>query len=270
MSATTPTWQDRLETAVWYGYTGLVVFFLSIPVLAIVIASFYEGQLFALPYEFSVKWYRVILSASGVHSAIITTLITAVPVVIFSTIIGTAAALGYTRHQFAGRKYFKIFALLPIFFPLILLGLSMSMWFNINGLGTGIIPTIIGETVWISPVVMFVVSLRALSIDPNLEAAAKDLGAGQITVYKDVVIPPILDGIISGAIFAFVLSWNNYYIASYLLGPNNSITTWIHGQVGFSFAPLVPAVAAIILYISTILVGIAFLMLRRRGTFGDS
>ena len=257
MSTLTPTWKDRLETVLWYGYTGLIAFFLALPVLAIIIASFYEGQIFALPYEFSLKWYEAVLTSSGVRSAVITTLLTSLPVMVLSTVIGTAAALGYTRYDFTGKEYFKIFALLPIFFPLILLGLGMSMWFHLTGLGTGLVPTIIGQTVWISPIVMFVVSLRALSIDPNIEDAAKDLGAGQVTMYKDVILPPILDGVIAGAIFAFVLSWNNYYIASYLLGPNNSITTWIHGQLGFSFAPLVPAVASVIFYVSTLLVVIA-------------
>lgn len=266
MSTNTQSLSDRLETAVWYGYTSLVVLFLAIPILAIVVASFYAGQLFSLPYEFSTRWYARVLTSSGVRDAVQVTLFTSVPVTILSTIIGTAAALGYTRHEFAGREYFKIFSLLPIFFPLILLGLGMSMWFNVTGIGTGLIPTIIGQTVWVSPIVMLVVSIRALAIDPNLEDAAKDLGAGPIVMYKDVILPPILDGVVSGAIFAFVLSWNNYYISSYLLGPNNSITTWIHGQIGYSFAPLVTALAATIVYLTVALIVVAFLVLHWRDT----
>lgn len=246
---------DRLGHSLWYVYVLLVALFLMTPLLSLVIASFYDGRFFSVvDYEFTLDWYSAALSSGSIRSAFTNTLWISVPVTILSTIVGTGAAIAYTRYDFPWREEFKLFALLPIFFPLILLGLGMSMWASQVSLGYGLLPAIIGELVWISPIVMFVVSITALGIDPNIEEAAKDLGTDTVTLYRKILLPLISDGVISGAIFAFVLSWNNYYIVSYLSGPQSTITTWIHGRMTQGFTPVVPAVASLIFYVSILLV----------------
>jgi spermidine/putrescine transport system permease protein len=254
----------RVSGSLWYFYLGLLALFLMLPLFSLVIASFYDGQIFSFPYDFTLDWYVKALQSSSVQSAVKTTVVISIPVTILSTIIGTAAAIGYTRHEFGGQGYFKLFALLPIFFPLILLGLGMSMWSSITGLGYGVLPAIIGELVWISPIVMFVVSITALGVDPNIEDAAKDLGADSVTLYHKVILPLISDGIVSGAIFAFVLAWNNYYIVSYLKGSEITITTWIHGRMTQGFTPIVPALASMIFYLSLLLL-VAAVVIELRG-----
>jgi ABC-type spermidine/putrescine transport system permease subunit II len=252
---------DRLGTGAWYGYVVLVALFFLMPLFSLVIASFYDGRFFSIvDYEFSLGWYEAALASGSIRSAFMNTVRISVPVTILSTIIGTGGAIAYTRYEFPGQERFKLLALLPIFFPLILLGLGMSMWANVIGLGYGIVPSIIGELVWISPIVMFVVSITALGIDPNVEEAARDLGADTLTMYRRVTLPLIKDGVVSGAIFAFVLSWNNYYIVSYLSGAQSTITTWIHGRMTQGFTPVVPAVASLIFYVSLLLVVAAFVV----------
>lgn len=245
------------EQTVWYGYILLVVLFLMTPLFSLIIASFDGGQTFSLPFDFTYEWYQNALSSGSIQSAVLSTIRISIPVTVLSTVIGTAGAIAYTRYTFRGQEYFKIVALLPIFFPLILLGLGMSMWANVTGLGYGIWPAVIGETVWISPIVMFVVSITALGIDPNIEEAARDLGADTVTIYKEILLPLLANGIVSGGIFAFVLSWNNYYIVAYLKGSETTITTWIHGRMTQGFTPVVPAVASLIFYLSLLLLVIA-------------
>lgn len=249
---------SRLESAVWYGYVLLVVLFLMIPIVSIIVASTHADRVFALPYEFTFDWYQKAISNGTVRNAVINTLQIAVPVTLLSTIIGTMAAIGYTRYTFRGQGLLKIFVLLPIFFPLLLIGLGMSMWSNTIGFGNGIFQTIVGELVWISPIVMFVVSITALGVDPNIEEAARDLGASTTKLYREITFPLIADGVIAGAIFAFILSWNNYYIASYMSGANILVTTWIQSRLTQGFSALVPGVAAVLFYISLFGVLIAF------------
>jgi ABC-type spermidine/putrescine transport system permease subunit II len=258
----TMTSNSGAETFVWYSYVLLVVLFLLVPIVAIIIASTHQARVFALPYEFTLDWYAQVVSNQTIRGAVISTLKIAIPVTIISTVIGTAAAIAYTRYTFARQELFKIFVLLPIFFPLILIGLGMSMWTSTIGFGYGILQTIVGEVVWISPIVMFVVSITALGIDPNIEEAARDLGADTKKLYADIVLPLIADGVISGAIFAFVLSWNNYYIASYMSGSNILVTTWIHSRLTQGFSALVPGVAAVLFYVSLFGVIAAFGVLR--------
>jgi len=243
---------SRLGQAVWYGYTLLVTLFLLTPLIAIIIASTHSARIFGFPYDFTLDWYRKVLDNGTIHSAVLNTLKIAIPTTVLSTVVGTAAAIGYTRYTFRGRDLFKIFALLPLFFPLLIIGLGMSMWTSTIGFGYGIVQTIVAETVWIAPIVMFVVSITALGVDPNLEEAARDLGAGTTKLYRDVILPLIADGVVAGAIFAFVLSWNNYYIASYMSGQNILVTTWIHSRLTQGFSSLVPAVAAVLFYVSLV------------------
>ena len=114
--------------------------------------------------------------------------------------------------------------------------------------------------------------ITALGIDPNIEKAARisapiqsrstdafcyssvckslhtrphDSVRLDVQSVANATIPLLSDGVISGAIFAFVLSWNNYYIVSYLSGPQSTITTWIHGRMTQGFTPVVPAVASL-------------------------
>lgn len=256
MSANTPRLSmPRLRAGAWYGYILLVAFFLMTPLFTLVVTSFYDGRFLSIAdYAFTLHWYEVALASGSIQSAFLNTARIAIPVTVLSTIIGTGGAIAYTRHEFPFREEFKLLALLPVFFPLLLLGLGMSLWTNVTNLGYGIIPSIIGELVWISPIVMFVVSITALGVDPDIEEAARDLGADTITLYKDVVLPLIADGIVSGAIFAFVLAWNNYYIVSYLSGAESTITTWIHAKMTQGFTPTVPAVSSMIFYVSVLLV----------------
>jgi spermidine/putrescine transport system permease protein len=265
MSTNTSPLRDRFGTGLWYGYVVLVGLFLMTPLVSLVIASFYDGRFFSIvDYQFTLHWYEAALASGSIRGALTTTLYISVPVTILSTIIGTAAAIAYTRYEFPYREQFKLFALLPIFFPLVLLGLGMSMWASQISLGYGVVPAIIGELVWISPIVMFVVSITALGIDPNIEEAARDLGADTVTLYRKVLLPLVADGVVSGAIFAFVLSWNNYYIVSYLSGPQSTITTWIHGRMTQGFTPVVPAVASLIFYVSILLVVVAVVVEYRK------
>lgn len=249
---------SELESLVWFSYVLLVVLFLMIPIISIIIASTHSARVFALPYNFTLDWYAQVIENGTIRTAVVNTLRIAIPVTVISTVIGTAAAIAYTRYTFARQELFKTVILLPVFFPLILIGLGMSMWVSAIGLGYGIVPTIVGEVVWISPIVMFVVSITALGIDPNVERAARDLGADTQKLYKDVVLPLVADGVISGAIFAFVLAWNNYYIAAYLSGSNILVTTWIHSRLTQGFSALVPGVAAVLFYISLFGVLVAF------------
>jgi len=247
----------RIETGLWYGYAILVVLFLMFPVLSLVVASFYDGQTFSLPYEFTFRWYTAMVESSQISTVVWNSIRITIPVALVAGTLGSITAIGYTRYDFDGKRYFKIFALMPIFFPLMLIGLAMSIWSEVLGLSSGYWPAIIGQIAWISPIVMFVVTIRSLSINPNIEDAARDLGASDFQIYKDIIVPLILDGIISGYIFALILSWNNYYITSFLAGNISTITTWMQGRISVGYTPHVSALAASIFYISFVAIFIS-------------
>lgn len=252
---------SRIENGIWTGYLLAVVVFIALPLLAVILASFHNNNVLSFPFEFTTEWYLQLLNNGGARDSYINSLSISIPVTIISSVVGTAAAIGYTRYEFPYQEQFKIFALLPIFFPLLVLGLGMSLWFNFLGVPLGVTASVIGQIAWITPIVMFVVSIQALKIAPNIEEAAEDLGAETYQMYRDISLPLMKDSIISGTIFAFILSWNNYYISTNLTGANSTITTWIHGQIQFGFTPLVPAGAAVGFYVTLFI--LLFFVLRR-------
>jgi spermidine/putrescine transport system permease protein len=99
-------------------------------------------------------------------------------------------------------------SLLPIFFPQSVLGLALLLWFNMLGLQLSWMTAVFAHLVWIVPVVTLVIAIQVYSFDPALEEAAFDLGATRWQVLKEVTLPVLFPGLFSGALFAFLLSWN--------------------------------------------------------------
>ena len=121
--------------------------------------------------------------------------------------------------------------LLPIFFPQSVLGLALLLWFNAMGFTLSWQTAVFAHLVWIIPVATLVISIQVYSFDPALEEAAFDLGANRFQVFREVTLPVLLPGIISGCLFSFLLSWGNFPLSLYTTAPtppsrNTSMPRW--------------------------------------------
>ena len=130
--------------------------------------------------------------------------------------------------------------LLPIFFPQTVLGLSLLMWFN----SLGIIPTwktaVVAHLVWIAPIATLIVAIRAYSFDPALEEAARDMGAGTFTIFREITLPLLAPGLISAGLFAFLLSWGNFPLSLFTTGADSTLPEWLYAKMVSGYSPLVP------------------------------
>jgi spermidine/putrescine transport system permease protein len=109
-----------------------------------------------------------------------------------------------------------------------------------------VITAIIGHVVYITPFAMVIVAVQVHNFDPVLEDAARDCGATTWEVYRHVTIPLLWPGIFSAAIFAFLLSWGNFYITYSLAGSTRTIPTFIFSGIATGSSPLYPAIATVV------------------------
>ena len=135
--------------------------------------------------------------------------------------------------------------LLPIFFPQAVLGLALLIWFS----SVGIIPdwrtAVIAHLVWIVPIVTLVISIQAYSFDPALEEAAFDLGATRWQTLKEVTLPVLWPGVVSGGLFAFLLSWGNFPLSLFTTGADQTVPEWLYAKMVSGYTPLVPTLGAL-------------------------
>ena len=108
----------------------------------------------------------------------------------------------------------------------------------------GIIPTwktaVVAHLVWIAPIATLIVAIRAYSFDPALEEAARDMGAGTFTIFREITLPLLAPGLISAGLFAFLLSWGNFPLSLFTTGADSTLPEWLYAKMVSGYSPLVP------------------------------
>ena len=249
-------------------WTGFVLVFLYVPILTVVVVSFVEKRYFSWPTSrFTTEWYADLLSSITVHNLFWTSLTVAALVTLFSVILGVFGALAFARYDWQGRKLFQKLILLPIFFPQAVLGLSLLLWFSALGITTSWQTAVFAHMVWIVPIVTLIMAIQVYGFDPALEEAAFDLGAGRFTVFKEVTLPILAPGIITGGVFAFLLSWGNFALSLFSTGADQTIPEWLYSKMTSGYNPTVPALGTLTMAGAVVLALVLyalFLVFRKR------
>jgi len=255
---------DRLST-VWL-FTMLAL--LYVPILSVVLASLTNTRYMRFPHKvWSMDAYRNALAdytTGALHSI---SFAIAGTVVVFAVLIGTAGALAFARYDWKGRRLFQRCLLLPIFFPQPVLGLALLLGLTAAGITPSWKTAAFAHLVWVVPIVTLVISIRLYDYDVRQEEAAFDLGASRWQVFRHVTLPAIGPGIVSGGLFAFLLSWSNLPLSVFTTGADTTLPEWLFSRTATNYSPLVPAVAVIATFVSALVVlaiAAAWLVLRRR------
>jgi spermidine/putrescine transport system permease protein len=249
---------SRSTRIVLFVYGILMIFFLYLPLMSVAFASVSKARYLSFPIKrYSTKWYGAALESSTVSNLLVTSLTVAVLVTIISVAIAFFGALAFARYQWRYRTTFQKLILLPIFFPLTVLGLALLMWFN----SLGIIPTwktaVVAHLVWIAPIATLIVSIRAYSFDPALEEAARDMGADTWTILREITLPLLMPGMVSAGLFAFLLSWGNFPLSLFTTGADSTLPEWLYAKMVSGYSPLVPTLGVMSVVGSFLLILIA-------------
>lgn len=206
-------WRQGLLWAV----TGLVGFVLIAPTLVIVPMSFSSGRELRFPPPgFSTRWYENFFQDETWTYAAITSGTVAFWTVAIATVLGTLTALGLVRGRYPGRAAVNGVILGPVLVPIVLVAVGMffvmSKW-RLAGTLPGLV---IAHVVLALPLVVVTVGTSLRAVDRTLELAAQNLGAGPIRTFWRVTFPLIRPGIVAGALFAFITSWDEVVVAIFM------------------------------------------------------
>lgn len=236
----------------------VTMLFLYLPILTLIAYSFQEGRYLTLPFDgLSMRWYAELFRNEGTLVAVRNSIWIALAATSASTIIGTCAAMAFVRYSFAGKRSLLGLMAAPLVLPQMVLGIVLLAWCSAFDLRMGFVTTILGHVVYITPFVTAMVAVRLFSIDWTLQTAARDCGASLWQVYRFVIIPMLWPGIVTAAIFAFLLSWGNFYLTYLLGGTLRTLPAFVFSGISMGSSPLYPALATVVFVPGMLLVMIA-------------
>lgn len=263
-----PPYATPFERTVYYGlraFCALIFAFLIVPVIAIIPLSFNSEPYFTYPMPgVSLRWYTEVLNSDDWRRALRNSLIVGFFSMSIATALGTVAALGLTRTDFAFKGLVTSVLISPIAVPIVIIAVAIYYFFAPLGLTSSLLGIILAHTALGVPFVVITVSATLTGLDKNLLRAAAGLGASQLRIFFTVTLPLILPGILSGAIFAFVTSWDEVVVVLMLAGvEEHTLPRRMWAGVREIIDPSLLAVATILVMLSVgLLVVLEFL--RRR------
>lgn len=244
--------------------------FLYAPIATLVAFSFNDSKRNIVWRGFTTKYYEKALANEGLIEAFMNSMTIAVLSTVISTILGALAAYLLWRFKFPLKPLYEGAITLPIVIPEICMGVAMLVFFSRIGWPSGLPwPLNLGQ-ITIAHVsfsfafVAVVVRARMASFNPELEAAARDLGASEWAVVRDIIIPHMRPGLVAGALLAFTLSLDDFVITFFTSGPDTvTFPVKVYSMVRFSVTPEVNA-ASTVLIVITVAVTVLALWIQNR------
>jgi len=244
-------WPRRLLAA----HGALVYLFLYLPIAVLVVFSFNAARQTAVWDGFTLSWYRRLLDDAPLLGAVRNSLAVAACTTLAATLIGTLAALGLGRTVFRGRQASQALLMLPVIIPEIVLGAALVTFFGVSRLRLSLATVVIAHVVFSVSYVAIVVRARLAGLDPALEEAARDLGAGPVDTFRRVTLPLLLPGVAAAALLVFTLSIDDYVVTSFVAGVGaTTLPLHIYSMLKVGVTPEINAVSTLLLAVTVVLI----------------
>lgn len=232
-------------------YLTLLTIFFYLPIVYTIVFSFNSSRSLTRMGGFSLRWYQKMLHDSSMMESIFYTIAIAVLATIISTIVGTITAIGLSKSRKIVRNIVSQVNDLPIMNPEIVTAIGLLMFFSALGVKKGFITLLLAHVMFCIPYVILSVSPKLRSLDPNLADAALDLGATPWQALIKVIVPQIMPGIISGALIAFTMSFDDFIISYFVTGNGvNNISIMVY-TMSKRVNPSINALSTIMILIIT-------------------
>jgi spermidine/putrescine transport system permease protein len=256
--------QNRLLSA----YALLVYGFLFLPIVVLIIFSFNDSEDNFAWTGFTLGWYPVLFANEDMLEALVNTLRVALVAVVVATVLGTLLGLGLARlrsRSIGGLA--ETLIILPMVAPEIILGISLLLFFAQLFSARGSLAQIsIAHITFCVSYVAVVVRARAVSLDPHVEEAARDLGASAVGAFRYVTLPLLAPAIAAGAMLAFALSFDDLIVTTFNAGPGSStLPLYLYSRIRFGVTPEINAISTIIVAITAVAILLFWQLGRGRG-----
>lgn len=246
---------DRLGAAAVRVLAGLGFVFLLAPILAIVPLSFNGGSYLSYPLQgLSWQWYEAVFAPRPWMPALWNSVTIGLATTVLATTVGTLAAYGLSYTDFAGKRWIGALLISPMVVPVVITALAVYLAFAPFGLVQSFSGLVLAHTVLAVPFVVITVTATLHGFDRNMVRAAASLGAGPLVGFFTVTLPLTAPGILSGAVFAFVTSFDDVVVALFLAGPEQfTVPRRMFNALRDKLDPSIIALAVFLVAISVLL-----------------
>jgi putative spermidine/putrescine transport system permease protein len=245
-----------LERLFLGGWTLLVSIFIIGPLLVMIAISLTADGYISLPYHgVSLRWYEDMLQQKIFLDAAVNSILLALQATATAVVLGTAVALAVTRYRFPGRGLILLLAGAPLFVPLVMTGLAVLVFFSTLGIGGPALRLYVAHVSLTLPYIVRMVSVSMAGFDWNQELAARNLGASPLRAFLEVTLPQIVPGVIAGAAFAFIISFDDVGMSIFLTGAAyKTLPVELFAFAAFDLTPMIAAVSVTMIVFSALFV----------------
>lgn len=237
----------------------LVTIILLLPIIIVIISSFSSDAYAVFPPKgFSLRWYVNFFNSFEFKNSLKNSLVVSISVVFLSLTLGTLVSIALVRYKFPGKNIALSFFVMPIMFPAVILSLAFLVYFisyiKIHGTYTALI---LAHTVLTTPFVVRTVSSVLYGFNIATEEAAQSLGANRIRSFFSITLPQIKFGLITAAVFAFIISFDEVVISLLLVGAKTkTLPVYIFNYLEYTSDPTIAAVSVILISITSTIIAL--------------
>ena len=244
-----------------------VVLFLWLPLGIILVYAFNTSNIQSWPIPgFTLRWFRVAWEDQEARDALLLSLKAALAATGIALVLGTMAAVAVSRFRFFGRETLSFLLVLPIALPGVITGIALSSFYNFWGVQFSLWTIVIGHATFCVVIVYNNVVARMRRSSPSLVEASMDLGADGWQTFRFVTFPVLSTALISGALLAFALSFDEVIVTLFTAGAQNTLPIWILGKIRLGQQlPEVNAVVFVVIVLTAIPVVVAPRLTRESG-----
>jgi spermidine/putrescine transport system permease protein len=258
--------RDRIRTWLLGIWSAAALLYLFIPIFIVILFSFNDnkGRFNFTWHGFTLRHWQHPFANPDLATAFKNSLMIAGISTLIATALGTFMALALVRYGFRGRGASDMFVFLPLATPEVVLGAALLALFLTANVNTGFVTIVIAHVMFNISYVVVTVKARLEGMDPYIEEAAMDLGAGVWTTFYKVTLPLIAPGVASAALLAFALSIDDYVITSFNAGQTITFPLFIYGAARQGVPPEVNVLASALLFVTLILLVVNVMVQKAR------
>jgi putative spermidine/putrescine transport system permease protein len=236
-------------------YTFVVCCFAPAAVMVILIESLTPADYVSFPPPgLSLRWYLEIPNRPEFVQSLTISLVVAAFAAILSTTLGALAALALMRYRFPGRAALQLLFLSPLSVPGIVLGIALLQFYATYGIPRNTTTLVLAHALITTPFTIRLISVSLASFDRNLELAARNLGAGPLTTFRRITVPLIRPGMVAGAVFAFIVSFDDISVTLFLSSSTTmTLPVRIYTYIDQSYDPFITAISSVLILIVAVL-----------------
>ncbi|WP_104024551.1 spermidine/putrescine ABC transporter permease PotC [Vibrio hyugaensis] len=248
-----------------FSFMALVYAFLYLPIIVLIVNSFNANKFGMKWGGFTTKWYETLVNNDSLMQAAWHSLNVAVFSATAATIIGSLTAVALFRYSFKGKGAVNVMLFVVMMSPDIVMAISLLALFLVLGAQLGFFTLLIAHITFCLPFVVVTVYSRLNGFDVKMLEAAKDLGASEWVILKQIILPLAKPAVAAGWLLSFTLSLDDVIISSFVTGPTYEILPLkIYSMVKVGISPEVNALATVMLIVSLVLVVISQLLAREK------